>query len=84
MAAGLFFVIALVVGLLVVGFLVLLGVLGAGSAGALRTEEKAELRELRGLVTRLDRLAYEHREVEPGLAFAVIDEINNVKRKELE
>lgn len=67
-----------VISVVVVLVLVLAGVVGARSG--LRPDEKAELVELRDLVARIDRLAYEHREIEPQLAFAVIDEINRSKR----
>lgn len=84
MGAGTVWLIALLVAVgLVVAFIYLLSVFARGQDG-LRREERDELRELRDLVARLDRLAYTHRETEPNLAFGVIDEINRVKRKELE
>ena len=84
MAAGLFLLLILLVVALVVGLIVLLVVSSTRSREGLDRREKAELRELRDLVARIDRIAYNSRETEPNLAFSVIDEINRSKQKELE
>jgi hypothetical protein len=84
MAAGLFlFLVLLVVGVVVL-LIVALAVWMPRSGEQLDRREKAELRDLRDLVTRIDRIAYNSRETEPNLAFSVIDEINRFKQKELE
>ena len=84
MAAGLFLLLALLVVAAFVLLIVGLVVYASRGREQLERREKTELRELRDLVARIDRLAYNSRETEPNLAFSVIDEINRVKQKELE
>lgn len=46
--------------------------------------EKKELQELRGVVHRIDRVAYDNRDIAPELSFRITDEIARSKMKELE
>ena len=54
---------------------------GKASAGPSRAE-KRELADLRKLVSQIDRIAYNNRDVNPELSVQIIDEIGTYKNQE--
>lgn len=82
MSAGLF----LLTVVIILGVIVLLGML-LGWANTrprgLTSAQRVELRELKNLVNRLDRLAVANQDVNPELSYQIRDEIRNHEMKEL-
>lgn len=78
MNASVFFLVfllaAIAAGAVVVGIIYL-----AGRGGRSAAADRAELRALRDLVRRIDRLAYDSRDIAPELSIQITDEIARTK-----
>lgn len=75
------FSVLLVVGVLLFGSAWIVKYLSTPSS--IGRSEKRELKELRMLVQRIDRLAYTNRDINPELSVQILDEISQHKNKEL-